>query len=528
MSAPTAQRREQTWPTREDYLADQEHQRAEAVAERRRYYEGIQYDDDNDDCARQLAQADTSGEKSLVRLLFDTFQLPEHLRKHAYSTQLRECVDFIADRLAQGFAVEAEPHEVSEVITACLDATPELSSSDDDEQRSVTTVLREACKTGDVPVLIRWDAADGACWLEFWDSEQVEARFAEGRPDRLEKVIVRQRDWRQVDGETRQVTLRREWTLDGDPGAQQAVERVYVESDDDTTETVVELHEWGVPVLPWWIVRGYTDGLRSTRGTSLISEQAMRTADRYNAVEQVSWLIARYNSHGNLVVTGDAAMVQQDTKPIHKDVADVLTFPGGTSADVITLPTDPAMIEHQRGVLLEALYGSFGLTRVDQETVSNLGAISGYALEILNQRSEVTFSRTRSQLVKDIKALFMRVVDCHQAWSSDDDGDEAPPVEDPTGQRRITVHLGTGYVVDKALIRDDYLAGLISQREALRQRGWTDEQIDDMLNEQAEEQQARTPEVAAETSLFGTSTQAGRLLGDADRVEPARNGGGVR
>ena len=36
-----------------------------------------------------------------------------------------------------------------------------------------------------------------------------------------------------------------------------------------------------------------------------------------------------------------------------------------------------------------------------------------------------------------------------------------------------------------------------------------------MLNEQAKEQEARTPEVAAEASLFGTSTQAGRLLGDA-------------
>src|SRR5690606_22265177 len=199
--------------------------------------------------------------------------------------------------------VDASPAPVQEGISGCLDATPELSASDEDEQRSITTVLREATKCGDVPVLIRWDAAAGACWLESWASAQAGMRFTDGRPNRLEKVSVRQIDWRVLDGETRQVTLRREWTLDGEPGATRCVERVYIERDDDQEDQLAETHEWGVPVLPWWPIRAHTEGLRATRGTSLISEQAMRTADRYNAVEQVSWLIARYNSHGNLVVT---------------------------------------------------------------------------------------------------------------------------------------------------------------------------------------------------------------------------------
>lgn len=542
MTSPPVGDREKTWPTREAWLADLERQRRDAVAQARIYYNGQQFDEDNAECHAELKRGNYGGqgEKALIRRLFDQYNLPEHLRKHAYSTQISECVDFIADRLAEGFAVEAadttsdnaasESSRAHEIITAALDATPELSGADDDEQRSITTVLREAAKCGDVPVLIRWDAVSGACWLEMWDSDQVEMRFVDGRPDQLERVIVRQIDWRVVDGESRQVTLRREWSLEGEAGARECIERVWVEYPGDVDEGLEATHRWGVPVIPWWPVRSRLKGLRDTRGASLITDQAMGAADRYNAVEQVSWLIARYNSHGNMVVTGDSALVQGADKPIHKDVADVLTFPGGTSATTITLPTDPAMIEHQRGVLLEALYGTFGLTRVDQETVSNLGAISGYALEILNQRSEVTFARVRTQLTKDLKTLMDRVIDCHLAYSSTQDSLDVDgplrPIVDDLPQRKITIHLGTGYVVDKALIRDDYLAGLVSQREALRQRGYTDEQIDTIANEQTEERASSSgPDPLGETSPFGASTQAGRVLDNAQRVEPERLNG---
>src|SRR5690606_36902374 len=130
--------------------------------------------------------------------------------------------------------------------------------------------------------------------------------------------------------------------------------------------------------------------------------------------------------------------------------------------------------------------------------------------------------------------LLMLVVDCHTAWSTstpDEDSGDAEPatpaasLTDTYPQREITVHLGTGYVVDKALIRDDYLSGLISQREALRQRGYTDEQIDDIENEQAEERDVRSPAQLGETQPFaGAATQAGRTVGTAQRQEPNRNG----
>jgi hypothetical protein len=554
MTTPVVGDDERTWASREDYLADVERQRRELVAECRRYYAGEQYDDDNARCLQDwVSDMSGTGEKSLARRLFDVYQLPEHLRLHAYSTQLAEAVDWIADRLAEGFAVEASPKPVEQIITDCLNATPEFAAGDDDEERSVATVLREAGKAGDVPVLVRWDKVEGCCWLEFWDSEMVRMDFRDDRPDQLESVTVEHIDWRVVGGVTKQVTVRREWVLsDQDEGTgtararRRCVERVFIISEGEkVAERPVAVHEWNTDVLPWGLVRAQRDNLRATRGSSWITVQAMRTADRYNAVEQVSWLIARYNSHGNMYVIGDAVMVQKDNEQyrVHKDVADVLTFPGGTAAGVITLPTDPQMIEHQKSTLVDAMYGRFGLVRTDNETVSNLGQVSGYALEILNEKSEGTFARVRSQLIKDFKALLNLVVDCHQAWSATSPDDDPEDLDLDTGvadddlgtgtggdtpDRKITVRLGSGWIVDIASARDDYVAGAISRREYLRIKGKGNDEIDDIEDEIAEEEQETQDRVQAalgESGRFTASGQAGGTVNDASSGR--RNGSDV-
>lgn len=520
-------RQRETFDSAEGAAQHAEQARREHITEARDYYAGSQYDDDNAECARELTAANLRGEKAIVRYLLDVYQLPEHLRRHAYSTQIAECVDYLADRLAEGFAVETSPQPVADIVASCLDATPELSATDDDEQRAVATVLTEAVKTGDVPALIRWDDTEQVCRLEFWDSEMVRMDFADGRPDTVVKVSVDQTDWRTVDGTHKQVQLRRDWVLTpaDDPGGRRCVERVYVtDQGEEIARRPVEEIEWRLPVLPWHVLRAHRPRLRDTRGTSLISVQAMRTADRYNAVEQVSWLIARYNSHGNLAVVGDQPhLMAQEGKRIQKDVADVLTFPGGTGVHAITLPTDPRMIEHQRQVLLEALFGCFSLTRTDQETVSNLGQVSGYALEILNERTEGTFARVRSQLVRDLKRLLSLVVDVHTyraaGWQPGRNVDLPP-------QRDITVRLGSGWVVDDAQARDALLAGAISRREYLRLTGRSDDEAGRILDEIAEEQE-RFRDRGGESGNFVSGIQAGRTLGDVSRngagaVEPAQ------
>lgn len=269
----------------------------------------------------------------------------------------------------------------------------------------------------------------------------------------------------------------------------------------------------------------------------------MDTADRYNAVEQTGFLIARYNSHSNVAVIGDAASLKLESDGrVSKDIADVLTFPGGTALEVLTLPTSPEMIEHQREVLSQALHSVFGVTRVEPSTMQGLGQVSGYALEILNQKSEATFGRVARNWRKDWYGLVDLVLDV-TAWKRDAADvlvDEAtgvvapydPEAEEvdavPDGwdvltrwwevdpemvfpDRKIAIRLGSGYIVDDVKVRDDFVAQLISREEALRKRGYDNRQIK-MVIEELDEESEKTAEAAPEVGLFTAGTQAGNAV----------------
>jgi hypothetical protein len=539
-----------SYGTREDYLEAVENERRAGVFRRRAYYAGRQYDENNWDCLEKLSQVTPEGgysEKDLARALALWHrELPEHLRLHEYSTQIAESVDFIAGRLSAGFAVEIEDDTTRTVLEAALDASPELASSDDETQLNVVNVVREACKAGDTAVLLRWNPIEQTGWYEFWDSDTVELRFKEDRPDEIEQAIVWSVDWRPgPDGVDRMVRLKRLWIVrnrvmnaervEVEPGVPEerrleCAEEVYLEVDGE--EVLDKVVWWGVPFVPWWPVRALRRSLRSLRGDSVIGEQAMKTADRYNAVEQVSWLIARYNSHANLVVTGDAALAIKPER-LAKDVADVLTFPGGTSAIALSLPTDPQMIEHQRAVLKESLYASMGLSQIDQQSLQGLGGVTGYALEILNEKTGQTFAQIRTQLVSDLKKLFTMMLDAVAYWqlgvldlelTPPGVGDAGAQVEiddlQPASSeestystlipeqvfpnREIKIQMGSGYIVDDVRIRDDYTSKLISQEEALRLRGYKPDEIEDIVAEQAESAQKALEMQAA---AFGTGTE---------------------
>jgi hypothetical protein len=295
--------------------------------------------------------------------------------------------------------------------------------------------------------------------------------------------------------------------------------------------------QWlGVGRIPWSLLRAQAKGLRDLRGQSMISDQVMESADRLNAVLQNEYLISRYNSHGNLAVIGDAASLQIESHAgmVHKDIADVLTFPGGTALSQISLVGDQVGTAHQEAVLKDSIISSFGMVRVDAQTWSGLGAVSGYALEILNTKTESTFRRIRRQWRKDWTSLTMLVLDV-VAWRRDSpvgyllDGVFHPLsfptvselVPEPVGpvlppgasaaqawwevspdlvfpNRRVEVKMGSGYIVDDVKNRDDFTAGLVSQRWALRERGLSDDQIDEVQAQQDEEK----PKYEA-TGVFG-------------------------
>lgn len=567
------------WPTREEYLANVERQRQDAVTMRKAYYDGRQYDERNAQCRQaMLAEAGAgSEEKATARAMALWHQeLPEHLRHHEYSTQIQESVDFVANRLADNAQITMADDAADTVLQAALDASPELAGSPDDDEIVLTNVLREAVKAGDVPVLVRWNGSgEGTCWLDFWDCERVEMRFSDDATTLL-TAIVEQVDWRilagSATGKEEPVVLRRVWQVverptmaevpvdllesalgngvlapgetlpEGPLGVRlECAEKVWlVKSDQDE---LLDTIWWGVPFLPWWLVRGDKRSLQANRGESLIADQTMKGADRYNAVQHHAWRITRYNSHSNIVLVGDAVMLKaEQQKVVKRDVADVLTFPGATDATVLSLPTDPQMIVQQSEELKDGMYGSMGVTRVDQGSLEGLGGVTGYALEILDQKSSGTFAQIRKQIRRDLKRVANLILDCHAYWSqarlaagqADDvpDGERAASYleVDPASRfpnRKMEVRLGTGQVIDDAKIRDDFTAGVISLEEALRLKGYDDTTIRKIVREK---QQAAERKATAQRVAFGetgtedgargtTSTQTGTRFNSTNRPD---------
>lgn len=141
-------------------VAEEESRRL-VVQKCRLYYEGQQYDWENDQKAKTLNLDAMNG------------RLPEHERLNAYSTQIAESVDFIADQVSDGFRVVAEDPAVQEVLDGAFGATDVLTAGDADEDLSVDEILTDALVSSDVPYEVRWDPIDGTCFLELWESEQV-------------------------------------------------------------------------------------------------------------------------------------------------------------------------------------------------------------------------------------------------------------------------------------------------------------------------------------------------------------------
>lgn len=499
-----------------------EETRREQIALRRQYYDGEQWDETNRgrkvDCGLQ------PGDK-----------LPEHERKHGYSTHITECVNFIADQLSDGFQVIPNSAAVTEALDAAWTATEQLTGGDDDnEPVTPDPLLVDAFQAGDVPFEARYDPETDSVWPEFWESEHV--LFIAATATDVAKVIRDEWVWiddpdtndrKQVYEQVVYEVVPRSEGAGGDGVSEECRKTTY--HDQETTPAYPV--EWlGVPFIPWGLLRGVKKGLRAFRGEPLISVKAMDSSDRYDSVEQLGYVIARYNSHGNLAVIGDGATLKmKEEGGVHKDVADVLTFPGGTALEAITLPTDPQMIEHQRQVTSDAIYASFGLTRVEPDTLTGLGQVSGYALEILNRKSEGTFRRVRRQWTKDWLAMCGLLLDvlAYKRAAVNSEGESIGPVPDvdPLAvfpDRAIEIRLGSGYIVDDVAIRDDYTAGLISQREALRQRGHDEKKIDDIMDEIADEGQTEgsspaPPPAAVEAGQENREPVGVSLIDDTDR-----------
>lgn len=451
---------------------DAESDRVLGILARRMYVESTQFQDENDAQARLNNRADAKA-------------LPEHEKQLAYSTQITECVEYIASQLTSSFTIEATDPVVQDRITKALAASPALSASPDDlDEVSIVQVIRQAAIAGDAAAYVRWDPmGDGTAWAQFWESELVEFVYDDSDIRTIRKVVLRQLVWADTGKDSPE---QREEVQTWEMANGECVRSLTY----DNETKPVEVEPLGLPFIPWSLMRISADGFRPARGRSIITGQAMRLADRYNATENLSYKIARYNSNATLVMTGDVASLNaQHSKQVNKDVDDVLVLRAGEGAFALTLPTDPQMIEHQREVLLDSLYKSFGLTRVDTSTLSGLGNISGYALEILNRQNDGTFGMLGRQIRMDLRVLMnmMLDVDAYKRNPSTvsldpalaDGQDLLTSVSPRTvyANRAIKISLGTGSVVDVVVMRNNYIAGLTSRRQVLRESGYSADEI---------------------------------------------------
>jgi len=433
------------------------------------YYEGSQYDGENDDFAAKTGYVQANK------------RLPEHLRKHAYSSHVQEAIDVLADMFSSGIKFDG-PH--SELLNAWF-AEFDIESRTDDW-------FREALITGQSFANPVFDAVTDGVNADFWNASEIWPVYSD-------------KDYRRL------VRYYRFETLDT-PDGERELTHVYVrepmyENDDlvvrqiDDEMAIVNqvvrytldenneiINRVPMQTSGFDLVHCKGDGrrrIRSMFGESMITRKVKGTADRFNALGQLGFRVARQNSFATIGVVGDQALLGAGSRDetIAKDIADVLRFPGGTSLHSITLPTDPRMIESQQRLLEKNLYREFGLTKIDLDDIGGLGTVSGYALEVLNRKDRATHQRVRKNAITAIKALANQMLDLHAVRMSEGPWYEVDPKEVYDKRDEIKVVIGSGDIVDAVGDREDYAAKIVSRRWILSRKGLGKTEIDNIEKE---------------------------------------------
>jgi hypothetical protein len=472
--------------TRQQYEFDRQRY-DDAVIEYARaqeYYAGEQYEKENDELS--VSAGYTAANK----------RMPEHLRKHAYSSHIQEAIDILADMFASGIKFEG-PHSVE--LNKWWKAG-EMESRIDDW-------FREALITGQSYATPVFDADDDSMDADFWQADEMWPVYRRQNYRELER-LYRFEQVDDIDGQRElvHVFLRRPM-LDEDG---EVMFRVDV--DTETISPVMQIVEYVLDeqleiydvvshaVPDFEVVHGRGDTRRKVRssfGDTMITKKVRGTADRFNALGQLGFRVARQNSFATIGVVGDQALLGAGSRDdgIAKDVADVLRFPGGTDLKPITLPTDPRMIESQQRLLEKNLYREFGLTKIDMEDIGGLGTVSGYALEVLNRKDRATHQRVRKNAISAIRTLANRMLDIHAYRMGEAEGRDwwdVDPLERYPDRAKIEVVIGSGDIVDAVGDREDYEAGIVSRRFVLRRKGLDKTDIDTIESEVQSEARFQT------------------------------------
>lgn len=469
------------------------------------YYDGAQYDAENE------ALADRSGYTAR------DLRLPEHLRKHAYSSHIQEAIDVLADMFAEGISFDGEH---AELLNALWKDTGMAERADD--------WFRDAIIKGDVYAVPDYDPINDVMTVDVWEAESIWPVYDQNNWRKLSRYYQYQTvvDEEGLEKEQQKVWILLETTL---PVLNEEIDRIdlvdmefppdrvirqlveYVFEDDELVNVVA--HQKGF--FPLVHARGDTrHKLRSMFGDTMITKKVQGTADRYNALGQLGFRVARQNSFSTIAVVGDSASLGAGSRDetIAKDIADVLRFPGGTNVSTISLPADPRMLEYQQKLLEKNLYKEFGLTKIDLEDFGGLGTISGYALEVLNRKERATYKRVRKNALAGIRDLANRMLDVHAVATAVMDGAEwydVDPLEVYPNRNDIQIVMGSGDIVDAVADRDDFTVGLVSREHVLRRKGLNKEEITQVVTEiNAQKETEASLETNQQLSLLEQQSQS--------------------
>ncbi len=516
-------------PTGDDQSLTASHQiRRVGVVQRRAYYHGQEYATLNEETWKALEAEITEG------------YLPEHHRRHHYADQVGDSIDFLADQVSGGMILRSDSAEddTREEVTAWIDELFRRSELTNREQETV----REILIAGDLLAYLVTDPSadpeDGepAVKVEFWEAESMEIDYAPDDWTTIEEIRLETVEQRTLDGEVRLIIVVRRFnllpTLQADGlFLNELTERVYEldimlaagETWDDNEPIATIRHH--LPFFPFVHLHGEFQEMRSMWGKPAITELVMQTAARYNATAQLEFLAARYNATAKLAIIGDWASINLKDEVIATDIGDVLTVPGGQQIESVFLQTDTGLLDQHAERLIDSIFRELGLQRLDGTKLKPFGEVSGYALEILNRQTDGTFRRIVNNLAegyRDVIAMAFLIdvfarsrvlldqlpeetIDTAEAfdlideltltvWAveEDEEGVERFPdgetFEDKWSDTSIVADFGSAYIVDEVAVRDDFVSNMISRAEALRQKRYTEEEIEGIETEIGEEE----------------------------------------
>ena len=344
-------------------------------------------------------------------------------------------------------------------------------------------LTREALISAESYILLKWDEAEKIVRLIPYDAESIDPVYSQDNYKKMIRCNIWQNKYVQEQG--REVKYKEQYILGMTSEGFQ--ECIYLKFD-DISETPIEARLLNIPFIPIIHIKAIRKRVRESFGESIVA-RLMSDADRYNSVNQLEFLIARFNSSSHLAIFGNDSQIKPENLHLGGEANDFWAFPATTDAKAIALPTDPTMLTNQKDTIENQMYRKMGLQRMDVQDFKGLGAPSGYALEIINRKTEGVFSRLQKELSKSYVEVFDKSMDMQaimesgKTWWSID-----PKVIYPN--RTVDFIFGSMFVADREQIRADYVAGIISQKKSLTMMGFSEIEALEIMDDQANEREA--------------------------------------